>query len=247
MRAAAVAGLLAAAAIASCGDGDGGPPAPRLDLAGQREAMVAETIEARNVQDERVLAAMRKVPRHEFVPEGVRRHAYEDRALPIGYGQAVSQPFLVALMAEVADIGAGERVLEIGTGSGYGAAVLAELARDVFTIEIVEPLAEQATATLARLGYENVHVRAGDGYRGWPEAAPFDAIIVTAAPPEVPEPLKKQLRVGGNLVCPVGTHRQYLRVLTRTPEGFVEHPLFEVDFVPMAGEAQREAAGRSGR
>jgi len=241
VRAVAVAALLAVA-LAACGEGGAGAPEAPPGFDAQREAMVEETIAARNVQDERVLAAMRKVARHEFVPEGVRRHAYEDRALPIGHGQAVSQPFLVALMAEVADIGPDERVLEIGTGSGYGAAVLAELARDVFTIEIVEPLAEQATATLARLGYGNVHVRAGDGYRGWPEEAPFDAIIVTAAPPEVPEPLKQQLRVGGNLVCPVGTHRQYLRVLTRTPEGFVEHPLFEVDFVPMAGEAQREAA-----
>jgi len=241
--AATVAGLLAAAVLSSCGEGGARPPEAPTGFEAQREAMVTETIAARNVQDKRVLAAMRKVPRHEFVPESVRRHAYEDRALPIGYGQAVSQPFLVALMAEVAEIGPDERVLEIGTGSGYGAAVLAELARDVYTIEIVEPLAEQATATLARLGYGNVHVRAGDGYRGWPEAAPFDAIIVTAAPPEVPEPLKQQLQVGGILVCPVGTHRQYLRVLTRTPEGFVEHPLFEVDFVPMAGEAAEERGG----
>jgi protein-L-isoaspartate(D-aspartate) O-methyltransferase len=231
------AAALLAALLCGCGR-EAEPPAVAPGLAAQRAAMVRDTIEARGVQDERVLAAMRKVPRHEFVPAGQRPHAYEDRPLPIGYGQTVSQPFVVALMAEVAEIGPEDRVLEIGTGSGYGAAVLAELARDVFTIEILEPLATEAARTLERLGCRNVRVRAGDGYRGWPEEAPFDAILVTAAPPEVPEPLKEQLKVGGHLVCPVGTRRQHLRVVTRTPEGFVEHPLFEVRFVPMVGEAQ---------
>jgi protein-L-isoaspartate(D-aspartate) O-methyltransferase len=201
--------------------------------------MVRETIVTRDVQDERVLAAMRKVPRHEFVPEAQRRHAYEDRPLPIGYVQTISQPCIVAIMAEVAEIGPGERVLEIGTGSGYGAAVLAELAEDVYTIEILEQLAIEADETLGRLGYKNVYIRSGDGYRGWPEEAPFDAIVVTAAPPEVPEPLKQQLKVGGKLVCPVGVRKQQLRVITRTAEGFVEDTLIPVRFVPMTGEAQK--------
>jgi protein-L-isoaspartate(D-aspartate) O-methyltransferase len=201
--------------------------------------MVQKIVLASGVQDARVLDAMRKVPRHEFVPELERPHAYEDRPLPIGHGQAISEPHIVAIMAEVAEIGPGARVLEIGTGSGYGAAVLAEIAAEVFTIEIIEPLAAEAGRTLERLGYRNVRVRAGDGYRGWPEEAPFDAIIVTAAPPEVPGPLKDQLKVGGRLVVPVGTRTQHLRVVTRTPEGFVEDPQLEVRFVPMAGEAQR--------
>ncbi len=204
-----------------------------------REAMVRETIVARDVQDPRVLAAMRKVPRHEFVPAAERRHAYEDTPLPIGHGQTISQPFIVALMAEVAEIDPGDRVLEIGTGSGYGAAVLAELAKDVFTIEILDPLAVEAGKTLERLRYRNVHVRSGDGYRGWPDEAPFDAIVVTAAPPEVPEPLKNQLKTGGKLVLPVGTRSQQLLVITRTPEGFVEESLTPVRFVPMTGEAQK--------
>ena len=229
--------LLAATFLLGCGRSTERAPAP-TGFDALREAMVRETIVARQVQDPRVLAAMRKVPRHEFVPEAQRRHAYEDTPLPIGHGQTISQPYIVALMAEVAEIGPGERVLEIGTGSGYGAAVLAELAKDVFTIEILDALAIEAGNTLDRLGYGNVYVRSGDGYGGWPEEAPFDAIVVTAAPPEVPEPLKNQLKVGGKLVCPVGTRSQQLRVITRTPEGFVEEPLLHVRFVPMTGEAQ---------
>ncbi len=232
----ALGSVLSAALLAACGS-DGDPPVAPAGYAALRAAMV-EKIVTSGVQDPRVLEAMRKVPRHEFVPEAERRHAYEDRPLPIGHGQTISQPHIVAIMAEVAEIGPGAKVLEIGTGSGYGAAVLAELAAEVYTIEIVEPLAEDAAATLARVGYRNVHVRAGDGYRGWPEEAPFDAILVTAAPPEVPGPLKDQLKVGGRLVVPVGTRTQYLRVVTRTPEGFVEDPQLEVRFVPMAGEAQ---------
>jgi len=233
----ALRGVLAAAVLAACSPSDAPPPAP-AGYAAFRAAMVDDIVVASGVQDPRVLAAMRKVPRHEFVPEEQRRHAYEDRPLPIGHDQTISQPHIVAIMAEVAQIGPDAKVLEIGTGSGYGAAVLAELAKEVYTIEIIEPLATEAARTLERLHYGNVHVRAGDGYRGWPEEAPFDAIVVTAAPPEVPAPLKDQLKVGGRLVIPVGTRTQHLRVVTRTPEGFVEEPQLEVRFVPMTGEAQ---------
>jgi len=232
-----VAVVLATAFLAGC-DKKQDAPAPPTGFDALRAKMVEDMIATSRVRDPRVLDAMRKVPRHEFVPEAQRGHAYEDHPLPIGHGQTISEPYIVAIMAEVAEIGPDARVLAIGTGSGYGAAVLSELAKDVFTIEILEPLAAEAEKTLSRLGYGNVHVRAGDGYQGWPEEAPFDAIVVTAAPPEVPGPLKDQLKVGGRLVCPVGTRTQHLRVLTRTPEGFVEHPLFEVRFVPMIGEAR---------
>jgi protein-L-isoaspartate(D-aspartate) O-methyltransferase len=186
-----------------------------------------------------VLAAMRKVPRHLFVPEDQSAHAYEDRPLPIGEGQTISQPFIVAAMTELAALGPEARVLEIGTGSGYQAALLAELAREVYTIEIVEPLAARAAALLQHLGYANVKTRSGDGYRGWPEAAPFDAIVVTAAPPQIPEPLKQQLKPGGRLVVPVGERMQKLVVVTRTADGFSEQTVFPVRFVPMTGEAQK--------
>ncbi len=202
--------------------------------------MVTEQIEARGVRDPRVLEALRRVPRHRFVPEAVREEAYADRPLPIGLEQTISQPYIVALMTELACIDADSKVLEIGTGSGYQAAVLAEIAREVYSIEIVAPLAERARATLSRLGYEKVHVRSGDGYRGWPEQAPFDAILVTAAPAQVPEPLKQQLAMGGRLVIPVGERHQELRVITRTQHGFRERRELFVRFVPMTGEARRE-------
>jgi protein-L-isoaspartate(D-aspartate) O-methyltransferase len=204
--------------------------------------MVRDTIVERGVQDPRVLEAMRRVPRHEFVHEGERRHAYEDRPLPIGHGQTISQPYIVAIMAEVAEIAPDARVLEIGTGSGYGAAVLAEIAKDVYTIEIVEPLAEEAGRTLARLGYENVHVRAGDGYRGWPEEAPFDAILVTAAPEKIPPPLLSQLKPGGLMVIPVGAFYQELKVIERREDGYLERGVLPVRFVPFVGEAERPQA-----
>ncbi|MEM8886249.1 MAG: protein-L-isoaspartate(D-aspartate) O-methyltransferase [Planctomycetota bacterium] len=215
-----------------------GPEVVEDPFARIRAEMVERQIAARNIEDANVLAAMRSVPRHEFVPDHLRRRAYEDNPLPIGHEQTISQPFIVALMAEVAAIPEGGTVLEIGTGSGYGAAVLAELAATVYTIEIVEPLAERSAATLARLGFDNVHVRAGDGYRGWPEHAPFDAIGVTAAPPKIPEPLKQQLKVGGRLVLPVGERDQELRVVIRTRQGFRETTVTRVRFVPMTGEAQ---------
>jgi protein-L-isoaspartate(D-aspartate) O-methyltransferase len=201
--------------------------------------MVAEQIAARGVTDARVLRAMRVVPRHEFVPDELQPYAYDDRPLPNGHGQTISQPYVVAAMTELARIGEGARVLEIGTGCGYQAAVLAEVGAEVYSIEILAPLAEQAAETLARLGYGRVTLRVGDGYQGWPEAAPFDAILVTAAPPRVPRPLKEQLAIGGRLVIPVGDAYQDLVVITRTADGFTEQSAFPVRFVPMVGEAQR--------
>jgi protein-L-isoaspartate(D-aspartate) O-methyltransferase len=205
----------------------------------RRAEMVRSQIEERGVEDQAVLAAMRAVPRHELVPAAVREEAYADHPLPIGHDQTISQPYIVALMTDLAEVGEGDEVLEVGTGSGYQAAVLAEMGAEVFSIEIVEPLAKRAAADLARLGYEKVHVRAGDGYRGWPSEAPFDAVIVTAAPPEVPQPLKDQLKVGGRLIIPVGEGIQELRVITRTERGFEEQASIGVRFVPMTGEAQR--------
>lgn len=204
-----------------------------------RARMVDEQIAARGVRDPKVLEAMRTVPRHEFVPESERAWAYHDQPLPIGHEQTISQPYIVARMTELLAPAPAHKVLEIGTGSGYQAAVLSGLVREVYSIEIVEPLATSAREVLKRLGYRNVQVRAGDGYRGWPEQAPFDGIIVTAAPPRIPEPLKQQLRVGGKLVIPVGDDYQELRVLTRTAQGFDERSVLPVRFVPMTGEAER--------
>jgi protein-L-isoaspartate(D-aspartate) O-methyltransferase len=209
------------------------------DAAEDRERMVASQIEARGVRDPRVLDALRAIPRHEFVPTGQRMHAYEDRPLPIGEGQTISQPYIVAVMTELLELDGSEKVLEIGTGSGYQAAVLAKLAREVWSIEIVPELARRAEADLRRLGYANVHVREGDGYRGWPEQAPFDAIIVTAAPGHVPKPLVEQLAVGGQLVLPVGDLSQDLVRVVRGEQGVEQERLLGVRFVPMTGEAER--------
>ena len=201
--------------------------------------MVSEQIEARGVRDARVLAAMRKVPRHRFVPNAERAQAYADRPLPIGHRQTISQPYIVALMSELAGVKPGDTVLEVGTGSGYQAAVLAEMGVKVFSIEIIKPLAKQAKATLDELGYgKRVTVRHGDGYAGWPERAPFDAVVVTAAPPKIPGPLKQQLKVGGRLVIPVGKYFQSLLRVTRTKDGFREESVIPVRFVPMTGKAQ---------
>ncbi len=222
--------LVAALALPTCRD----------PLTAARQRMVSEQIEARGIRDARVLAAMRKVPRHAFVPDDLVNRAYEDRPLPIGLDQTISQPAIVAEMTALAALGPTSRVLEIGTGSGYQAAVLAEVAGEVYTIEIVEPLARRAAETLRRLGYERIKVRAGDGYQGWPEAAPFDAIVVTAAPPEIPKPLEQQLVVGGRLVIPVGNNVQELVVVTRTETGWERRSVLPVRFVPMTGEAQRK-------
>jgi protein-L-isoaspartate(D-aspartate) O-methyltransferase len=216
-------------------------PAPEGDdatRAREREQMVAQQIAARGVRDERTLAAMRKVPRHLYVPAEVAGQAYADHPLPIGHGQTISQPYIVGFMTEALDLDDDETVLEIGTGSGYQAAVLAEIVAQVYTIEIVTPLAEEAGARLKDLGYTNVEVRAGDGYQGWPEAAPFDAIIVTAAAPRIPEPLMEQLGEGGRLVLPVGDEWQELVVVTRRGDRFEKKRVLPVRFVPMTGEVR---------
>ena len=201
--------------------------------------MVSRQIEARGVRDPRVLRAMREVPRHRFVPESERASAYDDPPLPIGHRQTISQPYIVALMSELANVKPGDKVLEVGTGSGYQAAVLAAMGVKVFSIEIVEPLAKRADALLKELGYaKHVQVRHGDGYAGWPEHAPFDAVIVTAAPPKIPEPLKQQLKVGGRLVIPVGKYYQSLIRVTRSKDGFDKENIIPVRFVPMTGKAQ---------
>jgi protein-L-isoaspartate(D-aspartate) O-methyltransferase len=226
-----------------CGAGGGGRVStmsqPDDPYRAAREAMVAEQIEARGIRDPAVLAAMRHVPRHRFVPPELAAHAQIDRPLPIGHQQTISQPYIVAAMTEHLAPRRDMRVLEIGTWSGYQAAVLAECVREVYTIEILPELGRQAAALLAELGYENVHVRIGDGYDGWPEEAPFDAIVVTAAPPKIPQPLLDQLAVGGRLVIPVGEASEAeLLVITRTPHGFEQRKAEAVRFVPMTGKAQ---------
>jgi protein-L-isoaspartate(D-aspartate) O-methyltransferase len=199
--------------------------------------MVREQIVARGVTDARVLAAMTRVPRHEFIPADQRSSAYVDGPLPIGHGQTISQPFVVAFMTACLDPKPGDRVLEVGTGSGYQAAVLSGLVAEVYSIEVVEPLARRARADLTRLGYRNVTVRAGDGYLGWPEAAPFDAIIVTCAPDQVPQALVQQLKAGGRMIVPVGPQHgvQDLILLRKTPKGMETQAVMPVRFVPMVG------------
>ena len=202
-------------------------------FARRRAAMVATQIEARGITDAAVLAAMRKVPRHRFVPPSLVDDAYVDGPLPIGLQQTISQPYIVAYMSEALRVSRHHKVLEIGTGSGYQAAVLGELAGAVYTIEIIPELGERARALLAELGYANVHVRIGDGYLGWPEQAPFDRIIVTAAPDHVPPPLVDQLAVGGHLVIPVGRWEQEMTIVTKTDRGVVTRTTIPVRFVPL--------------
>ena len=203
----------------------------------ERVRMVNEQLKARDIRDERVLSAMLSVPRHLFIPESVRDGAYRDSPVPIGYGQTISQPYIVAFMTQALNVEPDDRVLEIGTGSGYQSAVLSVLAKEVFTIEIVEPLAERARATLMDLGYRNVQVRAGNGYRGWPEHAPYDRIIVTAAPPDVPEALVQQLKIGGVMAIPVGVSDQELRIMRRLQTGMETVATLPVRFVPMVGKS----------
>jgi protein-L-isoaspartate(D-aspartate) O-methyltransferase len=205
----------------------------------RREDMIRTQLEARGIRDRAVLDAMRKVPRHRFVPRLLGLSAYDDGPLPIGEGQTISQPYIVAWMTELIGPKKGMRVLEIGTGSGYQAAVLAECVEEVDTIEVVPSLGKSAERLLVELGYRNIRTRIGDGYHGWPERAPFDAIILTAAPPEdIPRPLLDQLKVGGRLVAPVGRSDQQLVRITRTETGFVREVLAPVRFVPMTGKAQ---------
>lgn len=204
------------------------------DFSAQREKMVETQIEKRGVADDRVLEAILRVERHFFVPRELRRFAYADTPLPIGMNQTISQPYIVALMTELGRISEDDRVLEIGTGSGYQAAVLAELSKEVYTIEIIPELAKKAERLLKQLGYENITVKQGDGYLGWPEYAPFDVIIITAAPAVIPQRLVGQLSSGGRMVLPVGeTGKQMLKLLRKTPEAIVEEDVIPVRFVPM--------------
>ncbi|MCX8036974.1 MAG: protein-L-isoaspartate(D-aspartate) O-methyltransferase [Candidatus Sumerlaeia bacterium] len=204
----------------------------------QRHEMVDRQIARRGVQSPAVLNAMRAVPRHYFVPEYARDEAYADAPLPIGYDQTISQPYIVALMSELLGVGAGDRVLEIGTGSGYQTAILAEMGCEVFTIEIVRELARRAQDTLERLGYRNVHVFEGDGYGGLPEEAPFDGIILTAAPDHIPNALTDQLKVGKRLVLPLGRYEQDLYVIEKRSDGLDQRRVIPVRFVPMTGRAE---------
>jgi protein-L-isoaspartate(D-aspartate) O-methyltransferase len=205
----------------------------------EREAMVIEQIASQGIKDEKVLEAMKKVPRHCFVPEELRHLAYADSPLPIGDGQTISQPYIVAFMTEAAQVNPESRVLEIGTGCGYQSAVLGEICKDVFTIEIVKPLAEKASKLLKELGYSNIHVRQGDGWEGWPEKAPFDIILITAAPEHLPQPILSQLKIGGRIIVPVGSLiDQKLIRYTKTEKGLKEEVLIPVRFVPMTGKAQ---------
>ena len=203
-----------------------------------REEMVRNQLVAEGITNAAVLEAMTEVPRHEFVPEALRPHAYADGPLPIGHGQTISQPFIVAYMTQALELSKEDTVLEVGTGSGYQAAILGKLAKEVYTIEIVPPLAESARNILAKLGFQNVHVKLGDGYLGWPEAAPFDAIIVTCAPDRVPEPLVSQLKEGGRLVIPVGEAGGVQKlILLRKKNGEISKTsMLDVRFVPMTGK-----------
>jgi protein-L-isoaspartate(D-aspartate) O-methyltransferase len=239
--------LMAAADLGSGGGGPGGHDHGSDPYASARERMVQRQIEDRGVYDPAVLAAMRTVPRHRFVPTSLADQAYDDNPLPIGEGQTISQPYIVALMTALLDPEPDDRVLEIGTGSGYQAAVLAEIVAEVYTIEIVASLAARARDVLRDLEYENVHVRAGDGYAGWPEHAPFDAIILTAAPDRVPQPLIDQLAPGGRLVVPEGEKIQRLVLYTRRAEDDAagrpvidRREILSVRFVPMTGRAERD-------
>lgn len=223
---------LVAASIA-CGSA---APRSQRDWDDERKRMVAAQLRARDITSERVLDAMLRAPRHLFVPESRRDRSYGDFPLPIGHEQTISQPYIVAFMTQSLDVGPTDRVLEIGTGSGYQAAVLGMLAKEVFTIEIVPPLAERARQTLGALGYRNIQVRTGNGYLGWPEHAPYDRIMVTAAPDEVPPALVQQLKVGGVMAIPVGRATQELRILRRTAGGLETLRTLPVRFVPMTGK-----------
>ena len=201
--------------------------------------MVNEQLVPRGISNESILEAMYKVPRHKFVPQGLIERAYDDCPLPIGMGQTISQPYIVAFMTELLNIKKGNKVLEVGTGSGYQAGVLAEIGCEVYTIEIVESLSWRAKEILKDLGYKNIHFKIGDGYIGWSENSPYDAIIVTAAPPNIPEPLTEQLKEGAKMAIPVGEYFQELLLIKKTNQGLKEKRVSPVRFVTMTGEAQR--------
>jgi len=213
------------------------------EYARKRQKMVAEQLASRDISDRRVLEVMGRVPRHLFIPLPYRDQAYQDHPLPIDEGQTISQPYIVALMTQCLALEGGEKILEIGTGSGYQAAALAELKARVFSIDINPRLAEQADRTLRGLGYENIRVKSGDGFYGWPEEAPFDGIIVTCASPRLPPHLVKQLKEGGRLIIPLGDARQFqvLTLVTKTAEGVETRQVLTVRFVPMTGEAQKKS------
>lgn len=213
--------------------------AEKWELYAVRKQMVEQQIMERGIKDREVVEAMLKVERHEFVPEEFRDMAYTDGPLPIGEGQTISQPYIVAYMTEALKLKSGDRVLEIGTGSGYQAAVLAEIAKEVCTVEIIETLGRNAEKKLKELGYKNIRVKIGDGYRGWPEYAPFDAIIVTAAPEKIPQPLMDQLASGGRMIIPVGDIWQELILIEKHDGKITKKEILPVRFVPMTGEAGR--------
>jgi protein-L-isoaspartate(D-aspartate) O-methyltransferase len=202
--------------------------------------MIETQLIPREITDNNVLTAMRKIPRHLFVPKQYRENSYHDGPLPIGHDQTISQPYIVAIMTQLLAIDSLSKVLEIGTGSGYQAAVLGEIADSVFSIEIIPPLAERSAKLLDSLGYKNIAVKTGDGYQGWPEHAPFDGIIVTAAAPKIPQPLVDQLKIGGRMVIPVGDYSQELILLIKNNDGVVRRSIIPVRFVPMTGKAQEK-------
>jgi protein-L-isoaspartate(D-aspartate) O-methyltransferase len=202
----------------------------------EREKMVRSQIEARGVKDKNILEAMRKVPRHKFVSDNMKAYAYSDEPLPIGEGQTISQPYIVAYMTEVLHLNKEERVLELGTGSGYQAAILAEVAKEVYTVEIIESLSLKAQKVIHELGYANIYFKIGDGSRGWEEYAPYDAIIVTAAPEKIPDALREQLKISGRMIIPVGMTFQELVLITREKKRFKKKRLLPVRFVPLISE-----------
>jgi protein-L-isoaspartate(D-aspartate) O-methyltransferase len=216
------------------------PPSNEAEYAALRERMVRIQLQARDIDDPRVLAAMQKVPRHEFVPSEFRQSAYDDSALPLEMGQTISQPYIVAYMTQALELRGTERVLEVGTGFGYQAAVLAEIASEVYTIEIIPQLQERARAILSKLGYQNIHFRVADGYLGWQEYAPFDRIIVTAAPAEVPQPLLDQLSDGGLMIIPIGSMSQELVIFEKEKSRIKHRSTIPVRFVPMTGKAKEK-------
>jgi protein-L-isoaspartate(D-aspartate) O-methyltransferase len=232
--------LACAAAAGGCGErgtaqGIPAAPAAQASREAERDGMVRDQLQARGIRDARVLDAMRRVPRHRFVPEALARDAHSDRPLPIGRGQTISQPYVVAFTAEALRLEGGERVLEVVSGSGYAAAVLSQLASEVYGIELEQELHDRSAVTIRELGYRNVHLRAGDGFRGWPEKAPFDAIVISCAAETIPAPLWEQLTEGGRLIYPKGSAGdvQELVLVTKTPQGPREKPLAPVRFVPM--------------